>query len=95
MMEMLPVLISIPHGGRMMPDELRERVCLNYDELFADGDAFTDEIYDLGNRAACVIKAEIARAFVDLNRAPNDLPPHNTDGVIKSHTKLARNPMMS
>ncbi|MBU1937690.1 N-formylglutamate amidohydrolase [bacterium] len=86
MMKPFPMLISIPHGGRKMPPELKERVSLHRDDLFADGDAYTDEIFDLGDRAAHVIKAEIARAFVDLNRAPNDLPPDNTDGVIKSHT---------
>jgi formiminoglutamase len=29
---------------------------------------------------------EVYRAVVDLNRAPDDVPPRNRDGVIKSHT---------
>jgi formiminoglutamase len=32
------------------------------------------------------ISADIARAFVDLNRAADDLPPKNPDGIIKSMT---------
>jgi len=33
-----------------------------------------------------VIKTDIARAFVDPNRAPDDLPPKNPDGVVKTKT---------
>ena len=85
-MAKLPILLSIPHGGTEIPSEVKDRVILSPADLFDDGDAFTREIYDLEDRVAGVVSANIARAFIDLNRAPDDLPPGNPDGVIKSHT---------
>jgi len=82
----LPVLLSIPHGGMDVPIELLGRVCLERADLFDDSDAYSREIYDLGERVAAVISTGIARAFIDLNRAPDDLPAQNPDGVVKSHT---------
>lgn len=82
----LPVLLSIPHGGEKIPSQLKGRLILSRKEIFEDIDAFTREIYDLGEKVAQVISSDIARTFVDLNRAPDDLPPQNPDGVIKSHT---------
>ncbi len=87
---MLPILLSIPHGGSQVPEELRQRVCITGADLFDDSDAFTVDIYDLGVDVASVVKADIARAFVDLNRAPVDLPPHHPDGVVKSATCFDR-----
>jgi formiminoglutamase len=83
---MLPVLLSIPHGGTQQPPELAGRVCLSEEKLFDDSDAFTREIYDLGGEVIRVVTTEIARAFIDVNRAPDDRPPANPDGVIKSAT---------
>ena len=85
-MSEFPVLLSIPHGGKKIPHELENHLCINQKDLFDDSDPFVIEIYDIGNNAKSIIKTEIARAFVDLNRAPNDLPPNNPDGVIKSAT---------
>jgi N-formylglutamate deformylase len=85
-MRTFPVFISIPHGGTDTPVELKNRVVLQPADLFHDSDAFSREIYHPGNRASNVLAADIARAFVDLNRAPGDLPPGNPDGLIKSTT---------
>ncbi len=85
-----PILLSIPHGGKQIPAELSDRVCITPHDLFDDGDAFTADIYDLGSETPCVVKTGIARAFVDLNRAPDDRPPLNPDGVVKTATCLNR-----
>jgi len=82
----LPVLISIPHGGLSIPDELKNKIIIGKKEIFEDIDPFTRQIYDLGDKVITVFKTDIARTFVDLSRAPYDLPPKNPDGVIKSHT---------
>jgi formiminoglutamase len=68
------------------PPELGDSICLSKQDLFDDGDPFTREIYDLDGAVEAVVEAHIARAFVDLNRAPDDRPPANTDGVVKSQT---------
>jgi N-formylglutamate amidohydrolase len=85
-MNKLPVLISIPHGGHVIPPEVKDRVRLTASELFDDSDAFTRDIFDLGANAAEVITTDIARAFIDVSRAPKDLPPTNPDGVVKKKT---------
>ena len=86
MIKNLPVLLSIPHGGKKIPPQLKDRVILLPENILEDIDAFTREIYDLGEKVTEVIFTNIARTFVDLNRAPDDLPSQNPDGVIKSHT---------
>jgi formiminoglutamase len=81
-----PVLISIPHGGYKIPPEVKDLVILSKKDLFDDSDPYTIDIYDIDSMAEKVIKTEVARAFVDLNRAPDDLPPKNPDGVVKTVT---------
>ena len=85
-MDTLPVLLSIPHGGTRIPPELEDRLAIGRKDIFEDSDSFTPQIYDLQEKARYVVKASIARAFVDPSRPVSDLPPDNPDGVIKSHT---------
>jgi len=85
-MDVLPVLVSIPHGGLDEPDEISGRVNLSEEEILGESDAFTRRIYDLGDRVRRVIKAEVARAIIDLNRDAERLPPSDYDGVIKDVT---------
>ncbi len=68
------------------PSELNRYLCITKKDLFDDIDPFVQKIYDLKDRVECVIVAEIARTFVDLNRSLQDLPPKNPDGLIKSST---------
>ena len=85
-MSKLPILLSIPHGGTKKPPELEGHLCITENDQFDDSDPFVIELYDLGDKVQRVIKTEIARAFVDLNRSLQDLPPKNPDGLIKSMT---------
>lgn len=85
-MKKFPVLLSIPHGGTQRPPELDSRLAITDKDLFDDSDPFVIEIYDLGEKVESVVKTNIARAFVDLNRSLEDLPPQNPDGLIKSST---------
>lgn len=85
-MKPLPVLLSIPHSGLYTPRELIDRTYIENDDLLDDSDAFTREIYDLGKKVKHVVATDIARAFVDVNRAPSDRPPANPDGVVKDTT---------
>jgi N-formylglutamate deformylase len=86
----LPIVLSIPHGGNETPPELADRVVATRQDIFEDGDTFTREIYDLGSRVVHVQTARMARAFVDLNRAEDDRPPANPDGVVKTETCFDR-----
>ncbi len=81
-----PLLISIPHGGDTVPPEVADIVSITERDIFYDGDALTREIYDFGKRVDAVIETPIARAIVDVNRASDDRPPENPDGVVKTVT---------
>ncbi len=78
-----PILLSIPHSGDTVPPEVSDKVSITGRDIFYDGDALTREIYDFGKSVDAVIKTPIARAIVDVNRAYDDRPLENPDGVVK------------
>lgn len=81
----LPIIISVPHGGKIIAPEISDSTLLSHRDIFSDGDPLTREIYNFRNEVAFYFESSIARATVDLNRSPDDLPPKNQDGIIKSH----------
>ncbi len=81
-----PILVSIPHGGWKVADEIKDIWALNEKDAFHDGDPLTSKIYDFEDRVDTQIVMEYYRAVIDLNRAPDDIAPKNKDGVVKSHT---------
>ena len=81
-----PILVSIPHGGWKVADEIKDIWALSKKDAFHDGDPFTSKIYDYSERVVFQIVMEYYRAVIDLNRQPDDIAPENPDGVIKSHT---------
>ncbi len=85
----LPLLVSVPHGGDEIPEEIADKIVLTRHEIFWDSDAFTRQIYDVADLVEELIDTPIARAGVDLNRAEDDLPPDNPDGIVKQKTCLA------
>ena len=85
-MSRFPVLLSIPHGGTGVPEEIRDRVAISAKDQFEDSDAFTQEIYGFGNEVLAQVQSQVARVFVDMNRAEDDRPPQNPDGVVKTQT---------
>jgi formiminoglutamase len=80
----LPILLSVPHAGLAIPDELVMLNRLSPREIAADGDVGAAEIYlPLKRHVASLVTTPVARAFVDMNRAENDV---RKDGVVKTHT---------
>ena len=80
----LPLLVSVPHAGLTVPPEVVHLNRLTPREIAEDGDAGAREIYAvLKPNVAHFVTTEIARAFVDLNRAEDDI---RKDGVVKTHT---------
>ncbi len=83
-MARLPLLISVPHAGLAVPPEVGHLNRLTPRQIAEDGDEGAREIYSvLESHAAHFVTTGIARAFVDLNRAEDDLRP---DGAVKTHT---------
>ena len=80
----LPVLLSVPHGGVAVPPEVAGVNLLSHAEIAEDGDKGAAGIYgECRDGVLHHVEAEVARAFVDLNRARDDF---SRDGVIKTHT---------
>ncbi len=84
----LPLLISVPHGGYSVPLDIVHRIALDFSDIFRDSDPCTRSIYSFRDEVCYYHDSDIARAIIDLNRAPDDLPPENPDGVVKSHTVM-------
>lgn len=81
--EKLPLLLSVPHGGLFIPPDLRPFCLLSDEEIILDSDTWTRELYDFRNVVEEYVDTDLARIVVDLNRAADDLPPRNPDGVVK------------
>lgn len=90
----LPFLISVPHAGPDVPDEVAHLSLLSPEEIRADGDEGAADIYSVADCVARFVTTRIARAFVDMNRSEDDRRP---DGVVKTHTclnvKVYRSPL--
>ncbi len=80
----LPVLISIPHGGTVVPEEVQGFFRLGKQEVLRDGDTWTREIFDYKEKVIALVDTEVPRVVIDLNRGKEDLPPENFDGVVKT-----------
>lgn len=80
----LPLLVSVPHAGLSVPPEAEPYRLLTPDQIAGDSDGQAGEIFGpLRGRARAFLAGEVARAMVDLNRAPDDLGPQ---GVVKKST---------
>ena len=82
-MKKLPFLISVPHGGLNIPEEIKTQCQLNKRQIITDSDQYANEIYAFKEEVEYFISTDVARAIVDLNRKPDDF---SRDGVIKTHT---------
>ena len=83
-MDKLPLLISVPHAGLRVPPEVADLNRLTQREVAEDGDLGAREIYGvLEAEVEYFVTTDIGRAFVDLNRAEDDI---RKDGVVKTHT---------
>ena len=79
----LPLIISVPHAGLTVPQEVRDYCALLPEQILADSDEGAADIYDLKSEVAVHITTDVARAVVDLNRAEDD---RGRDGIVKTHT---------
>lgn len=84
-----PLLISIPHLGTNIPDDLRgqfSEVALTV----ADTDWHLDRLYGFAAElGATVVGARVSRYVIDLNRPPNDeslYPGQTTTGLCPTET---------
>ena len=96
----MKTVFAFPHSGRTYPDAFVAAARLNRVDLRATEDAFVDDLvgFDdgLGAREDIwAIRANYARAFVDVNRHPRELDPRLIRGALPkgslSETQKVRN----
>ncbi|KAA2312566.1 N-formylglutamate amidohydrolase [Pseudooceanicola sediminis] len=76
------VVFASPHSGRDYPDDLMQRTRLDRHQVRSSEDAFIDRLFasapDVGAPLLC---ATAPRAYVDMNRAIDELDPALVEGV--------------
>jgi N-formylglutamate deformylase len=73
-----PLLISIPHSGTLIPDQISRRLTADAKNL-PDTDWFVDQLYHwVRETGAGVMIAGYSRYVIDLNRPPDDKPLYST-----------------
>ncbi len=76
------VVFASPHSGRDYPKPFLERAELDARAIRSSEDAFVDLLFDCAPlHGAPFLRAGASRAFVDLNRAADELDPALIEGV--------------
>lgn len=69
-------VFSSPHSGRHYPDAFRRASCLDGTMLRASEDAYIDDLFSMAPRyGAPLVAARFPRAYIDANRAEDELDP--------------------
>lgn len=71
-----PLIFTSPHSGSIYPQSLLARSDCSLLQLRANEDAFIDRLFAPASKiGAPLLSARFPRCFVDVNRAPTELPP--------------------
>jgi N-formylglutamate amidohydrolase len=80
-----PVIFSSPHSGRDYTAPFLNLVHIDRQTIRSSEDAFVDKIFDMApDVGAPLISARMPRAFIDLNRAADELDPAVIDGISRA-----------
>ena len=75
-----PLIFASPHSGRRYPPELLADARVSLISLRRSEDAYVDELFaGAAAHGAALLSANIARAYIDLNRDPAELDPDMFD----------------
>ena len=78
-----PLVFASPHSGGLYPEDMGAVVGLSEASLRSAEDAAVDRLLDgAAMTGAALIVGRIGRAYVDLNRAPEELDPALIDGAL-------------
>lgn len=78
------VIFASPHSGRVYPPAFLAQSVLESAALRSSEDAFVDELFAHAPAiGAPLLLADVPRAFIDLNRAPDELDPALIEGVLR------------
>lgn len=90
-----PLLFTSPHSGQEYPGDFVARTNVSLQSLRSAEDAYVDQLFQgVVTHGATLLSARIARAFIDLNREPQELDPDLILGRLPSFAN-ARSPRVS
>lgn len=76
-----PVLLSSPHSGRLYPERMLRAIRVGLDQLRPLDDGPVDVLLEPAlEHAAGLFVPLLPRAWIDLNRAPDEIDPAEIDG---------------
>ncbi len=86
------VVFASPHSGRSYSPAFLAQTVLSRQMIRSSEDAYIDQLFgDAPAHGAPLLVADVPRAFLDLNRAPDELDP----GVIEGIPRAPHNPRVS
>lgn len=86
------VVFASPHSGRDYPAAFLERTILDKQAIRSSEDAYVDQLFNAApDFGAPFLVAKAPRAFLDLNRAPEELDPALIEGV----RRISHNPRVA
>src|SRR5690348_6355327 len=83
-----PVICASPHSGRLYPPEMMAASQLDRRAIRRSEDALVDELIAAApDQGHTLIAAELARAFLDVNRDPWELDPAMFEDELPAFAK--------
>ncbi len=80
-----PVIFASPHSGRDYPAGFLAQTVLDGLAVRSSEDAFVDQLFeDAPLHGAPLLVASVPRAYLDLNRAPDELDPAVIEGIVRA-----------
>jgi N-formylglutamate amidohydrolase len=80
-----PMIFASPHSGRDYPAAFLGQAILDRQAIRSSEDAFVDQLFDMAPAlGAPLLAARAPRAFIDLNRAADELDPAVIEGIARA-----------
>ncbi len=87
-----PMIFASPHSGRDYPADFLLQAVLDRRAIRSSEDAFVDELFGMAPElGAPLLAARAPRAYIDLNRAADELDPAVIEGLVR----VPHNPRIS
>ena len=88
-----PLVLSIPHTGLTIPDEIAQQLQCDKETALADTDWWVDKLYSFAPELGItVVRSHISRTVIDLNRDPSGVslyPGQTTTQLARRNVSTA------
>ncbi|MBX2828214.1 MAG: N-formylglutamate amidohydrolase [Flavobacteriaceae bacterium] len=83
----VPIIISVPHAGTRFPSKIKKHYKKRMRNFVDDTDWYVHKLYDFAPKLGItLIKANLSRWVIDLNRDPESVPLYDDGRLITSCT---------